>query len=270
MNQLEQIRYLKYNWPSLHHYDNLTVEQIKLLDNDCERMYLYFYYNHPNFYNYKKKKLLNRYINKKKDNLLIFAAALGKLDALKYLVLNGLDINYKNKHNVNAYIIAAQFGQIEILKYLDTTTIDKNIKDTNGNNAYLCAAYGGHINVLKYLKNKFDIYCKNIAGINAYCMAAIANHINAMKYLESLNFNIYEKNNDGYNIYESYCAPYSLVCEYLENKFLYLDHSKICSICHEIKNDKFITCKNNHIVHLKCQQKNDRNRCLMCSFRYVI
>jgi len=54
----------------------LSVELIKKIDNDCVRMYLYCYYNYPEFYNYKKKKL-SRYINKRKVNLILFATWCG-------------------------------------------------------------------------------------------------------------------------------------------------------------------------------------------------
>ena len=54
------------------------------------------------------------------------------------------------------------------------------------------------------------------------------------------------------------------------DKILYHDYSKICSICYENKVDVFITCKNNHIVHLKCQQQKNKDRCLNCSFKYLI
>ena len=158
-----------------------------------------------------------------------------------------------------------------MLKYLDTTCIDKNIKDCDGNNAYLYASYNGQIDVLKYFKNKLDIHIKNAFGRNAYFAAALKNNIDMMIYLESVNFNIYEKDNNGFNVYQSVCRPYiTKIPEYLENKFLYSGFSKICSICYGNKKDKFITCKNNHIVHLYCQRLKNRHRCLKCSFKYLI
>jgi ankyrin repeat protein len=212
---------------------------------------------------------------------------------LKYLVSCGFDINYKSENNINVYLFAAQHGQIEMLKYLDTTTIDKNTKDTNGNNAYLYAAAHGHIDVLKYFGNKFDIHIKNRHVKNAYYLAALRNNIDVMIYLESLNINIYEKDNNYCNVYDASLIKFDFwktpinkyseyldgekIREYLESKVLYNGFSKICSICYIDKNYKFlpcknifITCKNNHIVHLKCQQKHDRNRCLMCSAKYLI
>jgi len=265
---------LKYRWIALEHFENLTDNQIESIADECTRMYSYLHCDHSNFYNYKKKKLLNRYINEEKDNLLLFAAALGKINKLKYLALNGLDINYKNKSNANAYLFASQYGQIEMLKYLDTTTIDKNIKDINGNNAYLYAAAHGHMDIVKYFENKFDIHNKNMFGENAYFLAAKSHNFDLLRYLESLNFNIYEKNNNGHNVYEAFEVFSRIfgnrIHKYLENKVLYKSFSKICSICYEIKDDKFITCKNNHIVHLKCQQLKNRHKCQMCSFKYLI
>ena len=135
----QHIYNLEFAWSALKDYEKPTYKQIESINDGCIRMYSYFYCDHPNFYDYKKKNLLNRYINYKNDNLLLFAAALGKINKLKYLVSHGFDINYKNMDGINAYLIASQFGQIEMLKYLDTTCIDKNIKDCDGNNAYLYA-----------------------------------------------------------------------------------------------------------------------------------
>jgi hypothetical protein len=107
-------------------------------------------------------------------------------------------------------------------------------------------------------------------------LACYHGQVETAKYLENKNINIYGITNNGLNAYQIAAQIFSSkqyrheVIAYLENKFLYKSYSKICSICYEIKDDKFITCKNNHIVHLKCQQLINRNRCLMCSAKYVI
>jgi hypothetical protein len=195
---------LKSRWYDLKDLPDLTVEQIKDYDNDCIRMYLFCYYNYPEFYNYKKKKLLNRYININKDNLIIFAAWCGHLDILKYLISSGLNINYKNKYNCTAYMYSAFNNKIESMKYLETKKI----------NIY-----------------QRDIYLRNVCN----------------------NLNI--------------CSD---VYTYIINKTKYTGVSKICSICYEIKDVPLIACKNNHIVHLDCQRINNKNRCLMCSAKYLI
>jgi hypothetical protein len=197
---------LKSRWYDLKDLPDLTVEQIKDYDNDCIRMYLFCYYNYPEFYNYKKKKLLNRYININKDNLIIFAAWCGHLDILKYLISSGLNINYKNKYNCTAYMYSAFNNKIESMKYLETKKI--NIYQRTD-----------------WLKN-------------------IRDYIN-------IEINVY-------------------TFTHIINKIKYIGHSEICSICYECKDYQFIVCKNNHIVHLECQKKRDRFRCLMCSSKYLI
>ena len=123
MNIEIYIEYLKNDWYKLKTLPILTAEQIKDCNNDCIRMYLYCYYNYPEFYNYKKKKLL-RYINIHKDNLLLFSAWCGHVSIVKYLILCGFDINYKNVQGNNAYMSAAYDHKSEMMMYLETTNIN--------------------------------------------------------------------------------------------------------------------------------------------------
>ena len=194
-----------FDWYQLKNLPVLTVEQIKDCDNDCIRMYLYCYYNYSEFYKYKKKKLLNRYITEDKSNLLLFSAWCGNLNALKYLVSCGLNINYKNIIGHNAYIYACGDNNIEVIKYLETTNINIYQRD-------------------RYLNN-------------------------ACGYAFEFSPPIYD---------------------YFTNKFLYSGYSKICSICYSNTIGRFITCSNNHVVHLCCQQHKNTDRCLNCSFKYLI
>ena len=86
----------------------------------------------------------------------------------------------------------------------------------------------------------------------------IAKYINAVeKILVAFHLNIEPENED--------IAIVTLKTKEFTNALreLYLSND-------ENKDDKFITCKNNHIVHLTCQQSINRNRCLICSFKYLI
>jgi hypothetical protein len=206
---------LKDDWFKLRYLPVLTVNQIKVIDNDCIRMYLYCYYNYSEFYNYKKKKLLNRYINKYKDNLMLLNSFLGRINGVKYLESQNLNIHHVNSVNMNAYLCACRANNIELIRYLER----KNI----------------------------NIYQK----------------YNGMNAVQLLSYNTRYNPKDGL----------SRLHLYLVNKYTYVKHSKICIICYNYnnsKNDKFITCKNNHIVHLICQAEKDRYRCLMCSAKYLI
>ena len=290
---------LKNDWPQLKSLPVLTVEQIKECDDDCIRMYLYCFYNYPEFYNYKKKKLLDRCININGDNLLLLSAFIGHIHILEYLESRGFKINtkskdvynvycvaakynqldtikylskkYINKNSINlshAYLTASYYGHLDIVKYLQTTDIDSNIKNRYGNNVSLTAITSGHIHLVQYfLQNGYDMYVENLYGHDAYMAAAIYGHLDIMKYLETLNNNI---NINYYNRHIIWNYAKTDITDHLENKFIYSGFLKICSICYDVKNDKFITCKNNHIVHLTCQQFKNRNKCLNCSFKYVI
>ena len=262
-------------------------------------MYLYCFYNYPEFYNYKKKKLLDRCININGDNLLLLSAFIGHIHILEYLESRGFKINtkykdvynvycvaakydqldtikylskkYINKNSINlsrAYLTASYYGHLDIVKYLQTTDIDSNIKNRYGNNVLLTAITSGHVHLVQYfLQNGYDMYIENRYGHDAYMAAAISGHLDIMKYLETLNNNI---NINYYNRHIIWNHARTDITDHLENKFLYRGYSKICSICYDIKDNKFITCKNNHIVHLTCQQSKNRNKCLNCSFKYVI
>ena len=124
MNIEIYIEYLKNDWYKLKTLPILTVEQIKDCNNDCIRMYLYCYYNYPEFYNYKKKKLL-RYINENKDNLMLLVSFLGRLADVKYLELYGLSLHHVNAVNMNAYLCACRISNnIELIKYLEKKNIN--------------------------------------------------------------------------------------------------------------------------------------------------
>ena len=142
---------------------------------------------------------------------------------------------------------------------------------TNKCNLILFSAWCGRLDILKYLIScGFDINYVNNSGQNAY-MCAIYNHkIEIMKYLETTNINIYQRDRGLSNACDIACEHFSIIYNYLINKSKYTGFSKICSICYSNENDIFITCKNNHIVHLKCQRLKNKDRCLNCSFKYLI
>ena len=243
----------KYEWIKLKKLPVPTTEQIKSIDNDCIRMYLYCYYGYSDFYNYKKKKLLNRYINKNKDNLMLLASHIGNIDLILYLEQNGLNINHKSESEENCYLMAAKYGHIHVLEYLESRGFDINVEDKWSNNSYILASCYNKLDVLKYLDAKcINKHKKDCKGFNAYLVATTQKNINIVKYLETMCIDTNARIKSGENAYMLAEIHGRLkTSNYLENKVLYLGHSKICSICYKSKDDKFITCKNNHIVHLK-------------------
>jgi hypothetical protein len=120
----------------LKNLPRLTVEQIKEIDGYSKtiylhsvKIYLYCYYDYPEFYRYVNKKRLNKLNklniqNNERINLLFFVVSIGNIRALKHLELCGQDIHYINKRKYNAFIIACCNGQFKMIEYLERNKIN--------------------------------------------------------------------------------------------------------------------------------------------------
>lgn len=74
------------------------------------------------------------------ESSLIWASSRGDLEAVKYLVENGADINAKNGGGETALIVASD---LEVVKYLVEHGANVNAKNKNGNTPLILAPYGG-------------------------------------------------------------------------------------------------------------------------------
>jgi predicted Fe-Mo cluster-binding NifX family protein len=145
-----------------------------------------------------------------------------------------------NKNNDNLYLMASFGGHVEVMEYLENKGVDTTIKNNHGNNAYLMASQGGQIKVMKYLEMKgFDINVENNYGSNAYSLAYKKGHSKVIEYLENKKYkkNITEIHND-------------------------------CIVCMSNNNDKYISCKFMHDIHVECQKKSGKSHCLICFYEY--
>jgi hypothetical protein len=118
MNIDKYIKNLHNSWKKLSKLPILSPIQINELNSNnalsCEcklsdeiiKMYLYCFYNYPEFYTYDISKL-NQPINEHNDNLYLIAAYKGHIDIMEYLESKGFDINIKNNDGKNAYLMAA-------------------------------------------------------------------------------------------------------------------------------------------------------------------
>lgn len=332
------------NWEKLieENYPALTVEQIKTIPNDCVRMYLYCLYNHPEIYNYKHGKLLNRYIDTNRTNLLFIVCATGNIELFKYLckfnlyadytTLYYVAIYFKNIHiqqliqkrRIDIYIKILKKGEFFRLLYFASyiplkrseieTIKEDNVKmyfyclynlpeiynykkkrllnrfiDCGKTNILFIASATGNLEIVKHLiKYGVNINHKNKNNCDAYGYACKYNNMHIVKYLEKNNIDSYQNLDKMLKIY-LYVKMFNKyeIYDHIENKFLYNGPIKICSICYENKQNKFITCNNNHVVHLLCHQKlygcysnnkvhvtcsetNTLHRCHFCSFKYCV
>lgn len=124
--------------------------------------------------------LVKRTNGKQHGDLIVKAARLGKLDAVKMFVREGTDVNFKTPHNLTALIIAAADGNVELVEFLIAKSADPNVvnislypnglppgtKDPVGipvtslysGSALFYAALQGHLEIVKILvKTNVDL-----------------------------------------------------------------------------------------------------------------
>jgi|GEM_PF-1616304 len=101
------------------------------------------------------------------------AAKLGNLAVIKSLVSRkAVDLNFTLDHGMTALMYAAANGNVNIVKYLVSKKIAINAQDPNGTTALMWAAYKGKINVVKTLVQAgADISIKRDDGDTAYEIA---------------------------------------------------------------------------------------------------
>jgi ankyrin repeat protein len=214
---------------------------------------------------------------------------LGYIEFMEYLEKKGFDINIKNNYGDNCYLIACSNGQIEVMEYLEKKGFDINIKNNYGNNGYLYACFYGQIEIMKYLEKKgFNINIKNNIVNNAYLMACLNGQIKVMKYLEKKGIDINIKNQFGKNVFLillKYNYNNNHIINYLNkiwyNRYFCNNINNKCVICNDNDNDNndnndnkynkddlYIKCNLNHYVHIECQKKLIKLKCIMCKFIY--
>jgi len=130
----------------------------------------------------RKQKKIKSYLK----TTIFEAAKQGDVEAAKWLIENGADINAKNNNDYTALINAAINGYTAIVELLIENGADINAKNNNGNTALTLAAYNGHTDIVKYLiENGADINAKNNYGFTAL---TLADRYNETKIVEIINY----------------------------------------------------------------------------------
>ena len=83
---------------------------------------------------------------------LIQAAVQGKLETVKNLLSEGVDVNSKDEDDMTALILASDRGHAEVVKALLDAGADVDAKDKNGSTALKKASMTNHREVVKLLK----------------------------------------------------------------------------------------------------------------------
>jgi len=106
------------------------------------------------------------------QQLLINYAAAGNLEAVKFHVGRGVDINFADKYDNTALIWASIRGHFDVVKYLVESGADIEAKNDGGNTALMHASGNAHAEIVTLLLDKnADINATNNSGNTALMTA---------------------------------------------------------------------------------------------------
>ncbi len=145
--------YLEKNEISLHSFEKFRLELIKI-------------------------GIINKSISKEKaslNKLLLSASFYGNLETVKYLILNGADIEATDKLGETALMLAARTGHLELVRHLIDNGANINHRDNRDRTVLMYAVSNVHLEIVQYLVGKgADMNAKNQYGENAVMLAGCA------------------------------------------------------------------------------------------------
>ena len=126
------------------------------------------------------------------------AASLGKLERLKSIIAQGIDVNIKNKIGITPLMMASENGNPSIIRELLANKADVNKRAANGGTAIMNAAEKGNISALKLLiEHGGNLNNSNEIGLNSLMIAARRGHIMVVKELLDRGVDINAKTANG-------------------------------------------------------------------------
>ncbi|VDI47137.1 Hypothetical predicted protein, partial [Mytilus galloprovincialis] len=116
---------------------------------------------------------------------LMYAAGYGHLDVLKYLLLEGSDIEVRDRKGVTPLLCATREGFLTVIQHLVTAGSDLHVRDfARSMTPLMYAAEWGHLKVLEYLISKqCDINARDQEGRTALHWAAKNGNVEINKWL---------------------------------------------------------------------------------------
>ena len=125
----------------------------------------------------------------------------GDCKTVKWLIQQGVDVNYCNKDGWTAVHGAAQKGNLDMLKLLHSTGANIHQETSNGSNCIMSAALGtGDCKTVTWLiQQGVDVNHCNKDGWTAVHWAAHEGNLDVLKLLHSNGANIHQESSDGSN-----------------------------------------------------------------------
>ena len=147
----------------------------------------------------KDKK--NMWLIKKGSNTrdaLRVAARRGAVEALRFLVEEGVSKDDGNKKGCTPFLCAAQNGHLLVVQYLLEHGADKDKADNDGASPLFMAAQNGHLAVVQYLlEHGVDKDKSNNNGASPLVMAAHQGHLPVVQCLLEHGADKEKATNDG-------------------------------------------------------------------------
>ncbi|KAI1388442.1 uncharacterized protein F4822DRAFT_246736 [Hypoxylon trugodes] len=150
----------------------------------------------------------------------VHAAANGKEEALKILLVLGADINGQGRECTNALQAAARQGHRSIVKFLLRHGADVNARDGKGGNAFQAAACQNHLDIVKTLVEAGSVVNgRDDEGNSAFWKASYQGHDEMVLLLRRSGADIEARNDHGNSAlwaasYQGHNAVVSFLLDY--------------------------------------------------------
>ena len=133
---------------------------------------------------------------------LMYSAANGKLDCVKYLRKQKADINTINREGNTALLLSAFNGHLPCVEYLVQEGADIHTIDKEGNTALILSAWEGHLACVKWLLQQGpDVNTTNKSGSTALMYSALSGKLDCLKYLVEQGAAVNASSNNGFTAF---------------------------------------------------------------------
>ncbi len=129
-------------------------------------------------------KIFKNSFTKQNSSLLHFACWGGKLETVKFLISEGLDINLKTTNNKTALHFATQSGNIEIVKYLIESGLNINEVTSNNESNLHFAIQSGNTELISFYLEK-GLKLESYEKETLIYFAILSNNIEIFEFLAS-------------------------------------------------------------------------------------
>ena len=151
------------------------------------------------------------------------ACGKGKLELVQYLVDNHPDmLTIRDKTGQSPFILTGFSGSVELVKYLKSRGCDVYDKGNDGWTVLHTACDKGKLELVQYLVDNYSemLTIRDKTGISPFLQTGFSGSVELVKYLISRGCDVYEKNNNGWNVLHIACQRgYLEQVQYLAENF---------------------------------------------------